>query len=232
MITLHLTADISSLINCLNVNLTYFCALNIRSAWRLNELLNEHFSLQLALVCCDYVQFGERDTDHTCSFFKHSLKRWSSRPFILSFKNFLFIADDPVVLRIIWDENVHLCFYAYVLTSIETIHLLILPGRFITAESSTFVEKEKYVLVSPELELRDWSCVRLVYQISGSGSLQLHLRPEGENFDYTLWTAEKPSDSWLIASVDLRNTSGAYQVFAGHSTVKVGKQGCCVCDTI
>ncbi|XP_016383327.1 MAM domain-containing protein 2-like [Sinocyclocheilus rhinocerous] len=85
-------------------------------------------------------------------------------------------------------------------------------GRFIIAESSSFGEKEKYVLVSPELELRDWSCVRLVYQISGSGSLQLHLRPEGENFDYTLWTADKPSDSWLIASVDIRNMSGAYQL--------------------
>ncbi|XP_016428774.1 MAM domain-containing protein 2a [Sinocyclocheilus rhinocerous] len=85
-------------------------------------------------------------------------------------------------------------------------------GRFITADSSYFGENKKYVLVSPELELRDWSCVRLVYQISGSGSLQLHLRPEGENFDYTLWTAEKPSDSWLIASVDLRNMTGAYQL--------------------
>uniref|UniRef100_A0A671RKR9 MAM domain-containing protein 2-like n=1 Tax=Sinocyclocheilus anshuiensis TaxID=1608454 RepID=A0A671RKR9_9TELE len=85
-------------------------------------------------------------------------------------------------------------------------------GRFITADSSYFVESKKYVLVSPELELRDWSCVRLVYQISGSGSLQLHLRPEGENFDYTLWTAEKPSDSWLIASVDLRNMTGANQL--------------------
>ncbi len=115
---------------------------------------------------------------------------------------------------------------------------LVLSGRFITAESSSFGEKDKYVLVSPELELRDWSCVRLVYQISGSGSLQLHLRPEGENFDYTLWTVDKPSDSWLIASVDVRNTSGAYQVSAWRGTVtpvfkwKVGKQGGCVCDII
>jgi len=102
-----------------------------------------------------------------------------------------------------------------VLTNIEIMTLLgffFFSGRFITADSSSFGEKEKYVLVSPELELRDWSCMRLVYQISGSGSLQLHLRPEGENFDYVLWTAERPSDSWLIASVDLRNMSGAFQV--------------------
>ncbi len=64
----------------------------------------------------------------------------------------------------------------------------------------------------------------------------MHLRPEGENFDYTLWTVDKPSDSWLIASVDVRNTSGAYQVSAWRGTVtpvfkwKVGKQGGCVCD--
>uniref|UniRef100_A0A673LVU4 MAM domain-containing protein 2-like n=1 Tax=Sinocyclocheilus rhinocerous TaxID=307959 RepID=A0A673LVU4_9TELE len=102
-----------------------------------------------------------------------------------------------------------LCFCTFETIFIEIMPLLILSGRFITADSSYFGENKKYVLVSPELELRDWSCVRLVYQISGSGSLQLHLRPEGENFDYTLWTAEKPSDSWLIASVDLRNMTGA-----------------------
>ncbi|KAK6305995.1 hypothetical protein J4Q44_G00229200 [Coregonus suidteri] len=85
-------------------------------------------------------------------------------------------------------------------------------GRFITADSSFLDGREKAVLVSPVLELLDWSCLRLVYQITGAGSLQLHLRPEGDNFDYTLWSADKPSDSWLIASIDLRNTSNAYQL--------------------
>ncbi|XP_064792750.1 MAM domain-containing protein 2a [Oncorhynchus masou masou] len=85
-------------------------------------------------------------------------------------------------------------------------------GRFITADSSFIDGREKAVLVSPVLELLDWSCLRLVYQITGDGSLQLHLRPDGDNFDYTLWSADKPSDSWLIASIDLRNTSNAYQL--------------------
>uniref|UniRef100_A0AAY4C702 MAM domain-containing protein n=1 Tax=Denticeps clupeoides TaxID=299321 RepID=A0AAY4C702_9TELE len=85
-------------------------------------------------------------------------------------------------------------------------------GHFITAESSSLDVKDKFVLVSPRLELLDWNCVRLVYQITGAGSLQLHLRPEGENFDFTLWTANKPSDSWLIASVDLPNTTKPYQL--------------------
>lgn len=75
-------------------------------------------------------------------------------------------------------------------------------------------EADRAVLVSPELEMLEWSCLRLVYQITGSGSLQVHSRPHGENFDYTLWTANKPSDSWLIASVDLRNLSTPYQVAA------------------
>ncbi|XP_030647650.1 MAM domain-containing protein 2a, partial [Chanos chanos] len=85
-------------------------------------------------------------------------------------------------------------------------------GRFIMADSSLFGEMDKAILVSPKLELFDWSCLRLVYQITGSGSLLIHLRPENENFDYPLWTARDSSDSWLIANVDLRNMSSAYQL--------------------
>ncbi|GAA6097533.1 MAM domain-containing protein 2a isoform X2 [Tachysurus ichikawai] len=85
-------------------------------------------------------------------------------------------------------------------------------GRFIAADSSLMGEADKAILVSPELEIFEWSCLRLVYQIAGAGSLQVHLRPDGENFDYLLWTVDKPSDSWLIASVDLRNFSRAYQL--------------------
>uniref|UniRef100_A0A673W4N4 MAM domain containing 2a n=1 Tax=Salmo trutta TaxID=8032 RepID=A0A673W4N4_SALTR len=84
--------------------------------------------------------------------------------------------------------------------------------EFYSHHSSFIDGREKAVLVSPVLEHLDWSCLRLVYQITGDGSLQLHLRPDGDNFDYTLWGADKPSDSWLIASIDLRNTSNAYQL--------------------
>lgn len=66
--------------------------------------------------------------------------------------------------------------------------------------------------MSPFLDQQDWSCVRLVYQITGRGSLQVHLRPHGDNFDYRLWAASETSDSWLIASVDLPNASAPYQV--------------------
>ncbi|KAG9354042.1 hypothetical protein JZ751_012166, partial [Albula glossodonta] len=83
-------------------------------------------------------------------------------------------------------------------------------GRFIEVDSPLMKGSEKAVLVSPELEMFEWSCVRLVYQITGSGSLQLLLRPEGDTFDQTLWTADMPSDSWLVASIDLWNTSASY----------------------
>ncbi|XP_018615486.2 MAM domain-containing protein 2a isoform X2 [Scleropages formosus] len=85
-------------------------------------------------------------------------------------------------------------------------------GRFITVDTSFMDGQEKAFLLSPELDLVDWSCLRLVYQITGTGSLQVHLRPEDESFDYTLWTASKPSDSWLIGSVDLRNASNSYKI--------------------
>lgn len=68
------------------------------------------------------------------------------------------------------------------------------------------------MLVSPVLDHRPWSCVRLVYQIAGRGSLQLHLRPDSDNFDYRLWEAHEASDSWLIASVDLPNSTAPFQV--------------------
>ncbi|KAF3851606.1 hypothetical protein F7725_013378 [Dissostichus mawsoni] len=47
---------------------------------------------------------------------------------------------------------------------------------------------------------------------SPGGSLQLFLRPDGDNFDYRMWTANQASDSWLIASVDLPNSTTPYQV--------------------
>lgn len=79
-------------------------------------------------------------------------------------------------------------------------------------DSAFLSDQEQAVLVSPVLDQQDWSCVRLVYQITGHGSLHLHLRPESDNFDHRLWTANQASDSWLIAGVDLPNTTIPYQV--------------------
>lgn len=88
----------------------------------------------------------------------------------------------------------------------------IVTGHLITVDSAFSLDQEQAVLVSPVLDQPDWGCVRLVYQITGRGSLHLHLRPDGDNFDYRLWAANKTSDSWLIASVDLPNTTNPYQV--------------------
>ncbi|KAK5909222.1 hypothetical protein CesoFtcFv8_003171 [Champsocephalus esox] len=85
-------------------------------------------------------------------------------------------------------------------------------GHVITVDSALLKEQQQAVLVSPVLDHQYWSCVRLVYQITGGGSLQLFLRPDGDNFDYRMWTANQASDSWLIASVDLANSTTPYQV--------------------
>lgn len=82
----------------------------------------------------------------------------------------------------------------------------------ISIDSASLHGQERALLLSPSLDHQDWSCVRLVYQITGHGSLQLHLRPDSDNFDYRLWKAHKASDSWLIASVDLPNSTARYQV--------------------
>uniref|UniRef100_A0A8C5ENY6 MAM domain-containing protein n=1 Tax=Gouania willdenowi TaxID=441366 RepID=A0A8C5ENY6_GOUWI len=85
-------------------------------------------------------------------------------------------------------------------------------GHLITVDSAFLDQHQKAVLTSPVLDQPDWSCVRLVYQITGLGSLKLHLRPDSDNFDYLLWTSNQTSDSWLIASVDLPNTTNPYQI--------------------
>uniref|UniRef100_A0A667XSI4 MAM domain containing 2a n=1 Tax=Myripristis murdjan TaxID=586833 RepID=A0A667XSI4_9TELE len=85
-------------------------------------------------------------------------------------------------------------------------------GRLITVDSALLKEQDRAVLVSPVLEQREWSCLRLVHQITGGGTLTLHFRPDSDNFDYQLWTTNKVSDSWLIASVDLPNTTSPYQL--------------------
>ncbi|KAF0033316.1 hypothetical protein F2P81_013382 [Scophthalmus maximus] len=85
-------------------------------------------------------------------------------------------------------------------------------GHLLTVDSAFLSDQEQAVLVSPVLDQQDWSCVRLVYQITGHGSLHLHLRPESDNFDHRLWTANQASDSWLIAGVDLPNTTIPYQI--------------------
>ncbi|XP_068430389.1 MAM domain-containing protein 2-like [Clinocottus analis] len=68
------------------------------------------------------------------------------------------------------------------------------------------------VLLSPALEQDEWSCLRLVYQISGSGSLEVLQRTEGKSFDKPLWSSKAASDSWVISSMDLQNNTEPYRV--------------------
>lgn len=68
------------------------------------------------------------------------------------------------------------------------------------------------VLLSPVLEYSEWSCLRLVYQIVGSGSLEVLQRTEGKSFDKPLWSSQTSSESWVVSSIDLQNNTEPYKV--------------------
>ncbi|KAJ4926152.1 hypothetical protein JOQ06_008335 [Pogonophryne albipinna] len=98
-------------------------------------------------------------------------------------------------------------------------------GRFVSVEAAVSDNQEDQigadgrpqretsgVLLSPALEQGEWSCLRLVYQISGSGSLEVLQSTEGKSFDRPLWSSQAPSDSWVISSMDLQNTTEPYTV--------------------
>lgn len=95
--------------------------------------------------------------------------------------------------------------------------LFLFLGHYISVDTS--YEGEKAVLVSPDLYSEEWSCIRLIYQIATTSvtsldpaTLNLYMRKEGESFDSLLWSAKEPSDSWLIASLDLTNSTKKYKV--------------------
>uniref|UniRef100_G3Q1I5 MAM domain-containing protein n=1 Tax=Gasterosteus aculeatus aculeatus TaxID=481459 RepID=G3Q1I5_GASAC len=67
-------------------------------------------------------------------------------------------------------------------------------------------------LLSPVVEQAEWSCLRLVYQISGKGSLEVLQRTEGKSFDKPLWSSQASSDSWVISSMDLQNGTEPFRV--------------------
>ncbi|XP_015228659.1 PREDICTED: MAM domain-containing protein 2 [Cyprinodon variegatus] len=97
-------------------------------------------------------------------------------------------------------------------------------GHFVAVEalnddmegsSGSGIEPKKEVtgiLLSPPLEHQEWSCMRLVYQIAESGHLEVLQRSEGRSFDKPLWSSQVPSDSWIIASVDLQNSSEPFRI--------------------
>ncbi|KFO34041.1 MAM domain-containing protein 2 [Fukomys damarensis] len=92
-------------------------------------------------------------------------------------------------------------------------------GHYVYVDTSFAKQGEKAVLLSSELQAEEWSCLRLVYQIttssgslSGPSQLNLYVRYEDESFDRLLWSAEEPSDSWLIASLDLQNSSKKFKI--------------------
>ncbi|XP_059958263.1 MAM domain-containing protein 2 isoform X5 [Mesoplodon densirostris] len=92
-------------------------------------------------------------------------------------------------------------------------------GHYIYVDTSFAKQGEKAVLLSSDLQAEEWSCLRLVYQITTSSvspsepsQLNLYVRFDDESFDRLLWSAKEPSDSWLIASLDLQNSSKKFKI--------------------
>ncbi|XP_046717741.1 MAM domain-containing protein 2 isoform X2 [Silurus meridionalis] len=84
--------------------------------------------------------------------------------------------------------------------------------HFITVDVTSQGEGDKAFLLGPYVELQDWSCFRLVYQITVSGSLRVLSRSDGESFDRTLWSASSPSESWIVTTIDLQNSTEPYKI--------------------
>lgn len=106
------------------------------------------------------------------------------------------------------------------ITMINVINIVCaLLGHYISVDTSQGTNGDTAVLLSPDLHSEEWSCIRLIYQIATSSelpvdptTLNLYLRVEGEGFDSLLWTTTEPSESWLIASLDVRNSTNKYKV--------------------
>ncbi|CAO2585001.1 MAM domain-containing protein 2 [Lemmus lemmus] len=92
-------------------------------------------------------------------------------------------------------------------------------GHYVYVDTSFAKQGEKAVLLSSDLQAEEWNCLRLVYQItapqgpvSEPSQLNLYVRFEDESFDRLLWSTKEPSDSWLIASLDLQKSSKKFKV--------------------
>ncbi|XP_061836758.2 MAM domain-containing protein 2-like [Nerophis lumbriciformis] len=102
-------------------------------------------------------------------------------------------------------------------------HFLAVEAALIADQDSDVTADVTGILLSPVLEHSEWSCLRVVYQISGSGSLQVLQRTEGQSFDRPLWSSQEPSDSWIIASMDLQiRTDSSRLVIEGKPGRRAG----------
>uniref|UniRef100_A0AAQ4P658 MAM domain-containing protein n=1 Tax=Gasterosteus aculeatus aculeatus TaxID=481459 RepID=A0AAQ4P658_GASAC len=99
-------------------------------------------------------------------------------------------------------------------------------GRFVSVDAAL---KIAGALLSPVVEQAEWSCLRLVYQISGKGSLEVLQRTEGKSFDKPLWSSQASSDSWVISSMDLQNGTDAGSSVAIFE-IHISSGYCLECD--
>ncbi|XP_056591810.1 MAM domain-containing protein 2 isoform X1 [Triplophysa dalaica] len=114
-------------------------------------------------------------------------------------------------------------------------------GHFITVNKQAQEAQGNAVLLGADVDGQDWTCFRMVYQVTGNASLQVQKRTDGDSFDRVLWLTQRPSDSWLIANIDLQNSTEPYQIIIesklrdGGSSVsifeiKISDNYCIECD--
>lgn len=95
-------------------------------------------------------------------------------------------------------------------------------GHFITVDKQAQEARGKAVLLGPVVDGQDWSCFRMVYQVTGNATLQVQKRTDGDSFDHVLWMTQNSSDSWLIASVDLQNSTELFQIIIESKLLEEG----------
>lgn len=123
-----------------------------------------------------------------------------------------------------WSTNASMCSQWHLSENVSyNFWKFLVAGRFVAVGALTDEYKESGedtapqheltgVLLSPVLEYSEWSCLRLVYQIVGSGSLEVLQRTKGKSFDRPLWRSQTTSESWVISSMDLQNNTEPYKV--------------------
>ncbi|KAL2087378.1 hypothetical protein ACEWY4_016206 [Coilia grayii] len=86
------------------------------------------------------------------------------------------------------------------------------------------------VLLSEVLEPKSWLCLRLLYRITSSGSLQVALRSEGLSFDQPLWSSQQPSHRWSRISIDVPKATEPFRVVLEGQTGGEGANSVSVTD--
>uniref|UniRef100_A0A671SL43 MAM domain-containing protein n=1 Tax=Sinocyclocheilus anshuiensis TaxID=1608454 RepID=A0A671SL43_9TELE len=87
--------------------------------------------------------------------------------------------------------------------------------------------KGKAVLLGPNVEQRDWSCFRMIYQVTGSASLQVQKHTDGESFDEVIDLQNSTETFKIVIEGKLGEEEGSsVSIFE----IKISDKYCIECD--